>query len=422
MLPPTPESWLPQEHNLYRPRHSAKQRTALVCAIVFFLAPALSFVLGVRAEPFENRALHDFPNPGDGWSFFTAFPAWATDHLPLREAGVEAADAVGTGLFGDPPGTQSGARSGTAGVQPEDEPKQVVPRELFPRVISGKDDWLFLGEDIASKCFPVMDVDRIVAALNKLRTAVEASGRDFVLVVAPNKTTIMTEHLPDDYVGKDCADARSAEFWRRLPAEAGAIDLREPLRHTAEQLDTDVYSAVDTHWNFAGGLTMTYAVAEQISPGITSTWQVERSKLRDWPADLLRLLGRSEKWDLHEYTLAPDGEKDRTRYIASDFKVPLRTQQFGKEVTGVYGGSVGVVADSFTQFASPFLAATNRNLVIAHSDTVAQGDPARIAELLGDRDVVVFEFVERILANGGSSLLRDDVIDAIGTALADNPR
>jgi alginate O-acetyltransferase complex protein AlgJ len=413
---------LPQEHNLYRPRHSAKQRTALVCAVVFFLAPALSFVLGVRAEPFENRELHDFPSLADGWSFFTDLPAWATDHLPLREAGVEAADAVGTGLFGDPPGAQSGARSGTAGVQPEDEPKQVVPRDLYPRVISGKDDWLFLGEDIASKCFPVMDVDHVVAALNKLRHAVEASGRKFVLVVAPNKTTAMPERLPDDYVGKECAAARSEEFWRRIPAETGAIDLREPLRRTAEQLDTDTYSAVDSHWNFAGGLTMTYAVAEQISPGITRTWQIEQGKLRDWPADLVRLLGRSETWDLHEYTLAPDGKEDLTRYIASDFKVPLRTRQFGEEVTGVYNGNVGVVADSFTQFASPFLAATNRNLLIAHSDIVASGDAHQIAELLGDRDVVVFEFVERILANGGSSLLRDDVIGTIGKALADNPR
>ncbi|EHR59039.1 hypothetical protein SaccyDRAFT_0098 [Saccharomonospora cyanea NA-134] len=414
---------MPQEHNLYRPRHSARQRTALVCAIAFFLAPALAFVLGVRAEPFENRKLNDFPSLADGWSFFTELSPWATDHLPLREAGVEVADAVGTGLFGDPPGTQSGARSGTVGVQPDQpESKQVVPRKLYPRVISGKDDWLFLGEDVASKCFPVMDVGRTVAAFNKLRAAVESSGRKFVLVIAPNKTTMLPQYLPDDYVGKDCAAARSREFWERVPTEAGAIDLREPLRQTATQLGTDVYPTVDSHWNFAGGLTMTYAVAEQISPGITRTWQVEASKLRTWPADLPRLLGRSEEWELREYTLAPDGADDRTRYIASDFKTPLRTQQFGDPATGVYNGNVGVVADSFTQFASPFLAATNRDLLIAHSDTVAQGSPEDIAKLLGDRDVVVFEFVERIVAHGGSSLLRDDVIDAIARALADNPR
>ncbi|WP_245267022.1 alginate O-acetyltransferase AlgX-related protein [Saccharomonospora piscinae] len=423
VLPPTPESWLPHEHNLYRPRHSARQRTALVCAIVFFLAPALSFVVGVRAQPFENRELHEFPSLADGWGFFTGFAGWATDHLPLREAGVSAADAVSTGLFGDPPGTQSGARSGTVGVEPDGQTEQPdTPYDLYPEVIPGDDGWLFYGEDVIAKCFPVMNVDRIVAALNDLRRAVEASGRQFVLVIAPDKTTMRPQHLPDDYLGKDCATERGREFWRRVPAETGAIDLRPLLPQTGQRLGDEMYDTGDSHWTFGGGFALTHAVAEQISPGITETWEIEKTGRRGWPADLHRMLGQDEQRDLQEYALAPDGGQDTTRYLASDFRTPLRTQQFGDPVPGVHQGTVGVVADSFTQFASPFLVATNRDLVITHSDTIAQGTPQRIAELLGDRDVVVFEFVERILSGGGSSLLRDDVIDSVARALADNPR
>src|SRR5688500_14039434 len=43
----TPESWLPNEHSLYRPRHSRRQRTALTCGLVFFFVPVLLLAVGV---------------------------------------------------------------------------------------------------------------------------------------------------------------------------------------------------------------------------------------------------------------------------------------------------------------------------------------------------------------------------------------
>nr|WP_028661502.1 hypothetical protein [Saccharomonospora saliphila] len=421
-MPPTPESWLPREHNLYRPRHSRRQRTALVCAVAFFLAPALAFVLGVRAQPFENRELHDFPSPADGWGFFTGLQAWATDHLPLREAGVDAANAVSTGVFGDEPGASSGARQGPVGVDGGENGPRRTPMELYPRVVSGTGDWLYFGDDITSKCFPARDVDQVIAALNRLRRAVESSGRRFELVFAPDKTTAVPDHLPEDYLGRECAETRAREFWRRVPAETGAIDLRPALNHTDDQLGVPAYGPRDSHWTFAGGLTMTYALAERIEPGSTDSWEVETSGRRWWSADLPRLLGFSEDRNLHTFTLAPDGGQDRADYVASDFRKPLRRSRSGEAVDGTIDDSVGVVADSFTQFASPYLAATVRDLTIVHADTVAQAPPGRLAGLLADRDVVVFEFVERIVAGGGSALLRDEVIGTIERTLARHPR
>ncbi|MEU6641408.1 hypothetical protein ABZ863_02550 [Saccharomonospora sp. NPDC046836] len=419
-LPPTPESWLPREHNLYRPRHSPRQRTALVCAIAFFLAPALAFVAGVRPEPFENRALAEFPGPGAGWGFFTGLSAWATDHLPLREAGIDAAEAVSAGVFGDSPGAGGGARD-TVGVSPEDEPEQ-VPYDLYPKVVSGKDGWLYLGEDALSKCFPTTDIDGVIRSLQRLRAAVEASGRRFEVVFAPDKSTAMPQYLPDSYVGKDCADERAREFWQRVPAEAGAIDLRPALRTAQAQVGEPLYDPLDSHWTFAGGLTMTYELAERLAPGSTSTWKVEPAGTQPWPADLPRLLGRSEEWHPHRFSLAPDGGRDRTRYIASDFRTPLEVKQHGSEVDGTIAGRVGVIADSYTQFATPFLAATCRDLTVVHADTVAGGSVDEIAGVLADRDVIVIEFVERIVSGGGSALLRDEAIDRLAAALADNPR
>ncbi|UUV28300.1 hypothetical protein NQK81_26225 [Amycolatopsis roodepoortensis] len=415
----TPESWLPNEHSLYRPRHSRRQRTALTCGLVFFFVPVLLLVVGVRTEPFENRPLREFPGFGDGWSFFTGLSGWATDHLPLRKAAVNAADDISTGVFGDPPGAAAGAQDSSAGIPS----KGRVPKgpQAYPQVIAGKDGWLYLGEDMHTRCEPVLDLDRVISALNRLRQAVEASGRRFELVFAPDKSSMKPAHLPDHYAGHDCAPPRTAEFWGKVPAATRAIDLRNPLADAERRLGRSVYDPHDTHWTFEAGLTMTYALAQAITPGVTATWQAKESGFRSWPADLERLLGRSVDRNLRAYALAPDGGADRTRYLASDFKTPLRLTQ-ADTTRGTVKPNTAVVADSFSQFASPFLAATCKDLTIVHSDTVAGGDAGTLKDLFEDRDVVVFEFVERNVIGGSSALLRDQTIDQLAKVLAQTPR
>ncbi len=423
-LPATPEAWLPNEHSLYRPRHSRRQRTALVCALVFFLAPAMAFVLGVRPEPFENRDLQDFPAPGNGWAFFTSFPGWASDHLPLREAGVHVANGVSTGVFGDSPESGRGTPSGPVGIDPQvpGGPNSDERRNTFyPKMIFGKDDWLYLGADVSNKCKPDLELGQVIDALQRLRQVVESSGRRFELVIAPDKSTVVPENLPGNYAGKDCSTALSELFWNRATSEAGAIDLRPELARTAARVGHPLYGPNDTHWTYEGGLTMTYSLAEQLETGVTSTWEVAPGEMSKWPADLPPLLGRSEQREMRKYKLAPDGETNQERYVASDFRAPLRLT--GKASgTGTVADRTGLIADSFTQFASPFLAAGFQDLVIVHAETVA-GDPAtNAANLLADRDVILVELAERNVAGGATPLLRNDVIDAIGAVLAQNPR
>ena len=102
-LPPLPESWLPREHALHRPRHGVRQTSSRVAALVFFCVPLLLLVVGVRAPEFENRRLADFPSVTDGFGLFTGLDQWATDHLPLRDKAVQAEDGISRGVFGEPP-------------------------------------------------------------------------------------------------------------------------------------------------------------------------------------------------------------------------------------------------------------------------------------------------------------------------------
>ncbi|MTD58322.1 alginate O-acetyltransferase AlgX-related protein [Amycolatopsis pithecellobii] len=423
-LPATPESWLPREHSLYRPRHSRRQRTALVCAVVFFLTPALAFVAGVRPAAFENRALHGFP-PGEGWAFFTGLSDWATDHLPLREQGVDAARDISTGVFGDPPQSGQTESSGPIGLglPTTTRPKDNDPPGGYPPLIYGSDDWLYLGVDMSNKCVPTLSPDGVVRAFQRLRAAVENSGRRFELVIAPDKSTAAPEHLPSTYAGKDCARAASATFWRNATSRLGDVDLRPSLTATATRVGHPLYDANDSHWTYEGGLTMTYALAEAIQPGITASWLVGPRTINPWPADLPMLIGKSADRRLMTYTLKPDGVTDREHYVASDFRAPLELKQdTATPSTGVIGANTAVLADSFTQFASPFLAAAFQNVTIVHAETMAQDTTANATKLLADRDVVVVELAERNAAGGASPLLRDSVIDQIAAVLASHPR
>lgn len=425
-LPATPESWLPREHSLYRPRHSRRQRTALTCAIVFFLTPALAFVTGVRPTAFENRSLHGFPSPGDGFSFFTELSGWATDQLPLRKAGVDAAGAISSGLFGDPPQTGGTESGGPIGLDPHPAataPKDTVPAGGYPPLIYGSDDWLYLGADVANKCLPKLDPTQVVRAFQRLRAAVESSGRRFELVVAPDKSTFMPEHLPADYAGKDCARSASAEFWRNADSQLGNIDVRPSLTAAAEHVGHPLYDGNDTHWSYEGGLTMTYALAEHLEPGVTSSWTVTPREVDSWPADLPTLLGKSGNRELQTYKLAPDGVTNREDYVASDFRAPLHLQQPSPLPSkGVIAGNTAVIADSFTQFASPFLAAAFQDVNIVHAETIAAHPAIDAEQLLADRDTIVVELAERNAVGGLSPLLQDSVIDQLSAVLASHPR
>ncbi|MGH3878335.1 MAG: alginate O-acetyltransferase AlgX-related protein [Actinophytocola sp.] len=425
LLPPVHESELPTEHSLYRPRHGTRQRTALISAAVFFLTPLLLLVIGVRPPAIENRELAEFPTPAAGWGLFTGLNPWATDHLPLRPEALAVADAVSRGLFGEPPPLGQGqpaegpAPGPVAPPDPTDEDRERIREAGFPRVIEGSEDWLYLGYDMLGACLPERPLDEVIDALDRLRNEVERSGRKFVLIVAPDKSTMVPDYLPKSYVGQRCASEARNAFWRRVIDDAGARDIRPALEQAAQRRGLPIYSKVDTHWTFEGGLAMTRLLAEEIEPGVTDSWRATPADVVRREGDLPPLIGRKVEFPMQTYDLAPDGSSVTSRAVDSGFREPLRLNQ--SPGTGVVEPSVGVVADSFTLLATPYLAGTFTDLTAIHSDTVGV-DPASIGPLFADKDVVVFQAAERSLLGGINPLLDRETIDTIGDELSRRPR
>lgn len=399
-----------------RPRHGRRQLIALCCAGLFFLTPTIAHGVGIQASRFENRELATFGDPRNGWAWLAGLPAWAADNLPLRDSAVRANEVVSRGLF-DEPAALSGQRPVPAG--PILPPTPTAPIDAFPAVIEGRDGWLYLGADVSGACVPSRSLTDTLTSLRSLRAAVEASGRQFVLVVPPDKTTMVPEHLPTDYLGKDCASRARSEFWSRVVAEAGAIDLRPALAEITQRKSSPVYYPADTHWSHEGGLAMTYALADRVLPGVTRTWQGAPNGSILWPDDLSPLLGRSSEHEIATYALATAaGVPDRTRSIASDFRVPLRLTS--APAAGTVTRPVRMIADSFTQFASRYLAAAFTDITIVHPETAA-AIPRVTGELLAGGQVVIVEIAERNLLSGTSPILHPAFITALTTHLATQP-
>ncbi|MCP2262491.1 SGNH hydrolase-like domain-containing protein, acetyltransferase AlgX [Streptoalloteichus tenebrarius] len=419
-LPWMHESLLPQEHPLHRPRHGGRQLAALVCALVFFAAPTLGWVFGARPAEIENRPLARFPSVTDGWGFFTGMGQWATDHLTFRQGAVSAADGISRAVFGEPAPLGQGQKpAGPVGPAAPDQEPTTDQSSGFRKVLEGRGGWLYFGYDIEGKCRPARPLDATITQLNKLRSVVEASGRRFVLVVEPDKATMVPEHLPSNYAGKECSAQAREEFWRRVPAEAGALDLRPALRKAAETAGRPIYPKLDTHWDGEGGVVMARAVAEAARPGVTERWTTERRGEVRSDADLPPLMGRPrEEKTTQLYALRPDGAHDRARSVDTDFRKPVRvTSEPGQ---GVVSERTILLGDSFSIVTSRYLAAGFADLTLMNYVDFAQKIDAH-ASLLADRQVVVFSMVERNLVAGRSPLTEDRVIERIGQVLQANP-
>jgi hypothetical protein len=289
----------------------------------------------------------------------------------------------------------------------------------YPEVIEGTDGWLYFGYDMQGKCEPAQSLTTIVANLNRLKAAVRQSGRQFVLFVAPDKSSVEPQHLPATYAGKSCASSVDQKFWHQMDLDVGAVDPRPELQAAAAQSGQPVYFPQDTHWNYTGGLIMTREIAESIQPTVSDTWRVSPGKQWSGPADLPAMLAQQGTNTATQYQLAPDGTIDRTRPVPSDAQAPV-TVHTDFPVTGMVTARTTMIDDSFAQYASPLFPATFADLTTVSPEIVAS-DPGAEADRMVRSQVVVVEVVERNLVAGVSPVTDPQFVATVAAELKAHP-
>jgi alginate O-acetyltransferase complex protein AlgJ len=397
-----------------------RKPAALVVGLLFIFAPFLAFVLGDRARPIENRKLAAAPSPADGWQFFGDTTAWFTDHIPLRREGIDANTRLSRKVFGQAPvygpsATGTGP-AGVAGTGTAADGNAANPSAVrYPKVVAGTDGWLYAGDDFDFACHAPNPIATEFAQLARLERMVTASGRRFIFATAPNKSTIVPEHLPQNYLGKDCWPPVRERFWRYVAAHplAGSIDLRSSLERQQEAQGAPIYLQTDSHWTQLGGIVFAQELANALDPTLLKGSTVVHSGDPIGGGDLARLLGEPgtqaiPTWQLERPGVTGDITKDNL--IGP---VPVRVRN---TTTGVplYPKRTVILGDSFTN-------ASRHNLFALFADVrsvqISVASPQTVAAEVAKAEVVVVEIVERNIIGNASVLLHDDHLDPIAAAL-----
>lgn len=130
-----------------------------------------------------------------------------------------------------------------------------------PNVVVGTDGWLYYAGELGDYQGTGLMTDAAIenAAMNlyQMHEYVTSQGKSFVVVIAPNKSSIATSHMPY-YILPTDADSNLYRLCSRLRR------LGVPYVEARRVLSEDLFFKRDSHWNDEGA----YAVAGLVSAAL----------------------------------------------------------------------------------------------------------------------------------------------------------
>lgn len=378
---------------------SARRAMTTLAAALFFCGPALAFAAGARAVEIENRRLPEFPALSRGWSVIPDVEAWASAHLPLRQYAVRANATLSELLFDEAPSYDTGGAPG------------------YPRVIEGRDGWLYFGDDVTEACRPRWSIAETLERVRRLAEIVRRSGRRFLFTVAPDKTTVSPDRLPDRFPGQACLRERKQEFWTALRAAGlpGFVDLRDRLERAQRESGTPAYWRTDSHWTEHSAGLYGQELAGALQPGLSRDTRLVKTGQAPRNGDLGGLLGIPVEESIDRWRLVRDGVRQvrrDDRELPVSFRVVNQSDQ-----APLHKPRTLLIGDSFTRNSLPWVVPYFADLTYLRSDAPARTGPDDLVEKIVRSETVVFEIVERYLVGGHAEMLDDAVLAALDEAL-----
>jgi alginate O-acetyltransferase complex protein AlgJ len=388
-----------------KPRHNRRRQFSpfvLVLALVFFFTPMVALAGGFRAHEIENRPLAKFPSVHDGWKAFPELGTWATDHLFGRKQAVAANTEISQNLFDQQASNTGSTEAGG-----------------YPQVIQGKDGWLFLGDDVQIRCTTHTVATNVVARMKRLSGLITASGRKFLVMIAPDKTSVYPQYLPKNYLGRDCAPPYTANFWSAFDRNPtpGYVDARTPLINAAKSSEIPLYRPKDTHWDMEGISIEAQLLGNALDPALATGTHVADQGTYSPVGDLTYLLGRAQKDVLPARPLVRDGV---TMTAGSDLTLNRnKLTHITNTSTGapLYQPKTLILGDSFTDTSKQYIAPYFANLSLLHNRSTV----LNMANAMAANSTVILQMAERLAITGNDLLLSDAALATFAKVLAAHP-
>jgi hypothetical protein len=314
-----------------------------VIALGFFWAPIALRMVGVTARPFENRRLAGFPKPSQGWEALDQSTRFFVDRLPLREQAVQANTWISERVFdttpdyarNDPGGGDEHASlpfgqpekaaptpTPEAGAQPSGAPAtspnppaagQAAAGQPSSTVLKGRAGWLYLGDEAVRACSLFSPWKQALRRWERFMSILRRSGRRVILVIAPDKSTIYPEYLPETYTEKQCAPRGRRKNWAAIEGAAGRDPRILPLRRSLLAIKRppphEAYLRKDTHWNTVAGTLAVDKTLRRLGDVRMRTGDIIKGRAR-YTGDITNLVGAPEtdvspQWTIRRRGLPP---------------------------------------------------------------------------------------------------------------------
>ncbi len=313
----------------------------------------------------ENRELAATPvlvnEDGINYDFFNECDSYVSDHIGFRSQLVEANTAIFTRVFN---------------LSPEED------------VILGNNGWLYYGKDMDDYLnIPTVSdrgINSIAYTLKLLEENIESRESDFVMCFAPNKSTLYSENMPNNYIPSD-----NEGNLERLENALSAYDVNYVSLKSVFDADSNIYyRRQDSHWNYQGALLAYNSIMAKTSIAYDSYEKLKFADSYEWTGDLSNMLYTKDV--PLDSQLVPMRTFGYT-YTSKQKKVEAnRLDTYNHD--GV--GEALIYRDSFGNTMIPFFA---DNFEKCHFSKITPYNMADVEEC--NPDVTIIELVERNIPN-----------------------
>lgn len=205
----------------------------------------------IKVKPLiENRSKAAFPNaPIYSKKFFEQFTTYFNDNYGFRDLFIKLNNTIEYSLFKTSPN---------------------------PQVIVGKGDWLFYKDEISDYTGKLLISDeqmsKLAQNISDLSNKLNKQGIKFIFMVAPNKSSIYPEFVPNRYAKSNLSnyDRLVSELKKK---EINVFDPKPLLLENKSNFQ--LYYKKDTHWNDYAA----YLVSNQIIANISQMTNIKQPAL-----------------------------------------------------------------------------------------------------------------------------------------------
>lgn len=278
-------------------------------------------------------------------------------------------------------------------------------------VIVGRQGWLFLGEARARESyqagslFTAQELANWQGELERRRDWLAAQGSDYLLVIAPEKSTIYPEFMPGN-VPRFGQQTRLDQLTVYLAenSDLQVVDLRKALIQAKAQRPT--YYRTDTHWNGWGAFVAYQQIMAKLGgrhPGLHPKNAADYTfQARDAAGnDLAGMLGLKDV--LRDQAIVAEATdlicaRQADTRMAPLPNVPEWNQPEAREVPDLDAPTLVVFRDSFGKALIPFLSEHFRRSLYLHRYSLNEA-----AILREHPSIVIQEMAERELQEASPS-------------------